>query len=59
MVVREFHSEKLAFEQRLEGGEGISHAETGKSFLPRKEANQVQTPRRGSAQVVTVAGAEQ
>lgn len=35
-VVREGLCEKLAFEQGLEGGEGISPAETGKSFPGRE-----------------------
>ena len=60
MVVREGLREKLTFEQRLEGGEGISHAETGEE-LPRKGVDQVPALRRGPAQhrEVRMAGAEQ
>ena len=47
----------MAFEQGLEGGEGISPAETGEE-LPRKGVDQVQAPDWGSAQrwEVSVAG---
>lgn len=59
-VVREGLCEKLAFEQGLEGGEGISPAETGEE-LPRKGGDQMQAPDGGSAQhwEVRVAGPEQ
>lgn len=60
MVIREGLREKLTFEQRLEGDEGISHTETGEE-LPRRGVDQVQALRQGPAQhrEVRMAGTKQ
>lgn len=44
-MVRKKLSEKLTFEQRLEGGEGIGPAGTGKSF-PGREPTKCKPQRR-------------